>query len=164
MAVLKGDVKHKVIIVCVVAIILCIIVLIIPSKRHIETQWDAVIIEKDTMSVQKTSISLNGKLKTRRVWKNPISYTGKFEIAALEDTKYIESFGTVIEFSKIKKGCWWGAGGYLRSEGGGFVTFYTDKEFSCLAYYDSDTIVVAPASTIEEAQKICDKLGLQLPE
>lgn len=140
-----------------------IIVFVVPSKRHLETEWDAVIIDKDTMSVQKTSISLNGKLKTRGIWKNPISYTGKFEIAALEDTKYIESFGTEIEFSKIKD-CWWGAGSYLKSEGGGFVTFYTDKEFSCLAYYDSDTIVVAPASTIEEARAVCNSLGMMSPE
>lgn len=163
MAVLKGNVKRKVILLCVLAIILCMIGLIIPSKRHVETEWDAVIIEKDTLSVRKTSISLNGKLKARLISKNPISYRGKFEIAALEDTKYIESFGTEIEFSKIKD-CWWGAGSYLKSDGGGFVTFYTDKEFSCYAYYDGDTIVVAPASTIEEARAVCDSLGMKLPE
>ena len=168
-----GPEKRTWILVAVICAILLGVsaVMFVPVKTNVNETLSAVILDCESGEAQVTTLTLDGTWGQQRMGKSAMTYKGIVGTAALEDTLWdgMDTLDALLNESAD--------GGYLiggffynhfhsedHKEGYGWLI--TDRERSCYLLVtgpleDNSTkeyIIAAPASSMEEARAICEKL------
>lgn len=165
--------KSKKLIIVAVCIFLAITVicLFMPIKTKESITIPAMMICGENLQVENTDLTIDGTWTRSVVTSSRQSFAGKIQIEMLDYTHKEDGWDLDFQVSDDASVKYLSGGFFYNSSsdltGSGYGWLYTDKDHD---YYvlvtnqfnsrSDDYVVIAPADTEEEAEHICNVLGL----
>lgn len=144
-------------------------IMFVPVKSRMNETLPAVMLDHESGEMQVTTLTLDGTWGQQRMGKAAMTYKGIVGTAALDYTLWDGM--DELDFTLSGEGREYGLLGgffynhfYTEGHGEGYGWLFTDHDRSCYILVtglfddDKEYIIAAPASSMEEARAICEKL------
>ena len=132
-------------------------IMFVPVKKAVDETLPAMMVEQESAEIHSTTLTLRGTWGQQRMGKAAMTFQGVVGTAALDYTLWDGM--DELDFTLSGEGREYGLLG-------GYGWLFTDHDRSCYILVtglfddDKEYTIAAPASNVEEARAICEKLGV----